>query len=578
MLENLQLPEVDPATPIDDLIAMLTTPTMPFATTEAEVNGRMQTVFAHQPATMRDALMMFYGHGDREYLVYGDTRLTFAQTIEKASQFAQALVDDYGVKKGDRVALAMRNYPEWVIAYMGIVASGGIAVLMNAWWKSEELDWALKDCGAALAVTDCRRAEYMMATAEELDFKIIVARDEFTSHPRLSDFDAALEGKKPMAWPEVDMDTDDVVMMLYTSGSTGFPKGAPSTHRGVISVLFNWIVIALCLKMQGKVSSDPDFQPVMLVAVPFFHVTGLLPVAMVSAAVGRKLIIMHKWDVENAFQLIEKEGVTSFTGVPTMSYEFATNPLRKKYDLSTLSELGGGGAARPPEHVALIKKEYPNSNPGIGYGLTETNAMGALLAGEEYVERPNSVGRATPPLMSVKIVGDDGKECVTGDRGEICLKSVMNVAKYWNNPAATKAAFNDGWFHTGDVGYIDDEGYIFIVDRLKDIIIRGGENISSLEVEGVLHGIKGIDDVMVFSLPDKMLGEIVGTVVVTSDPALTPEKIIEETATHLAAYKLPAQIWLVDEPLPLIASGKIDRKNIKAYYQDLWRSETERNE
>lgn len=578
MLENLQLPEVDPATPIDELIGMLTAPNMPFATTEAEVDGRMQTVFAQQPPTLREAMMMFAGHGDKEYLVYGDTRLTFAETITKASQFAQALVNDHGIKKGDRVALAMRNYPEWVIAYMGIVASGGIAVLMNAWWKSEELDWALKDCGVTLAVTDARRAEYMMATAETLDFKIIVARDSFEPHERLSSFDEQLDGKEPMVWPDVDMLPDDLCMMLYTSGSTGFPKGAPSTHRAVISVLFNWIVIALCLKMQGKVSSDPDFQPVMLVAVPFFHVTGLLPVAMVSAAVGRKLIIMHKWDVEHAFQLIEKEGVTSFTGVPTMSFEFATNPIRKNYDLSTLVELGGGGAARPPEHVAIIKKEYPNSNPGIGYGLTETNAMGALLAGEEYVDRPTSTGRATPPLMSLKIVDETGQECATGERGEVCLKSVMNVTHYWNNPAATKAAFKDGWFHTGDVGYLDEEGYLYIVDRLKDIIIRGGENISSLEVEGVLHGIDGVEDVMVFSLPDKMLGEIVGTVVVTDDPGLTREKIIAKASTHLAQYKLPAQIWITDKPLPLIASGKIDRKNIKAYYQDLWRSETERNE
>lgn len=575
MLENLQLPEVDPATPLDDLIALLTAPHMPFATTETEVQGSVQTVFAHQPPTLREACMMFYGHGEKEFLVYQDVRITFAETITKASQFAQALVDDYGVKKGDRVALAMRNYPEWVVAYMGIVASGGVAVLMNAWWKNEELGWALKDCGAKLAVTDAPRAAYMMETMEEVDGKIIVARDVCENHARLSRFEDAIADKAPMAWPKVEIDTDDIAMMLYTSGSTGFPKGAPSTHRAVISVLFNWIVIALCLKMQGKVSADPDFQPVMLVAVPFFHVTGLLPVALVSAAVGRKLIIMHKWDVETAFQLIEREGVTSFTGVPTMSYEFATSPLRHKYDRSTLSELGGGGAARPPEHVALIKKEYPNSNPGIGYGLTETNAMGALLAGEEYVERPNSVGRATPPLMSVKIVDADGEEMPTGERGEICLKSVMNVTHYWNNPSATKSAFNDGWFHTGDVGYIDEDGYIFIVDRLKDIIIRGGENISSLEVEGVLHGIEAISDVMVFSLPDKLLGEIVGTVVVSDDPTLTPERIIAEASKHLATYKLPAKIWLINEPLPLIASGKIDRKNIKAHYQDLWRSETE---
>lgn len=576
MLDNLKLPEIDPSTPIDEVIGILTGPDMPFATKTAKVQGVDQTVFAHQPANLRDVFMMFLAHADREFIVYEDVRLTFKQTVERATQLAQALVDDYGLQKGDRVALAMRNYPEWPVAYMAIAAAGGIAVLMNAWWQGEELAWALKDCGAKLAITDAERAARMLDTAEELDIKIIVARDSFSPHPRLSGFEQALEGKKPMVWPSVDIDSDDLAMMLYTSGSTGFPKGAPSTHRAVISVLFTWIVVALSLKSLGRLNADPDFQPVMLVAVPLFHVTGLLPVMLVSAVVGRKIIIMHKWNVESAFQLIEKEGVTTFTGVPSMSYEMATSSLRTKYDLSTLVDIGGGGAARPPEHVKLIKEVYPHSNPGLGYGLTETNAMGALVSGDEYLAHPNSVGRQTPPLMQIKIIDPAGNEVPQGERGEVCMKSVMNITHYWNNPAATERAFVDGWFRSGDVGYKDADGYIYIVDRLKDIIIRGGENISSLEVEAVLHGIDGVDDVMVFALPDPVLGELVGAVVV-AEPGLTQEKIIEQASLHLAGFKLPGHMWLVSEPLPLIASGKIDRKAIKTYYQDLWRSKTERN-
>lgn len=575
MLDDLVLPEVDPSTPIDEVIKMITSPGTPFVTEKTVINGVEQTVFSNQPQNLRDLFMMFAAHGDKEFMVYKDTRLSFAQTIAKASQFAQALKDDFGVQKGDRVAIAMRNYPEWPIAFMGIVAAGGVAVLMNAWWKSDELSWALDNCGAELMVSDAPRAALVIDKIKVGSLRAIIARDSFDAQNGVSDFDAACEGKKPMVWPEVPFDKSDVAMMLYTSGSTGFPKGAPSTHQAVIGVIFTWITIALSMKMLGRTNPDPDHQPVMMVAVPFFHVTGLLPVTLVSAAIGRKIVILHKWDVEDAFRHIEAEGVTSFTGVPTMSYELAASPLRENYDVSTLADLGGGGAARPPEHVALIKKTYPNSNPGIGYGLTETNAMGAMLAGPEYEQRPNSVGRATPPLIELKIADGAGNSLPTGERGEICIKSSMNITEYWNNPEATERAFVNGWFRTGDVGYMDEEGYVYIVDRLKDIIIRGGENISSLEVEAVLHGINGVNDVMVFSLPDEVLGEIVGAVVVVPDDDLTNEKILAIAGAQLAKFKLPTKLWRVKEPLPLIASGKIDRKGIKTHYQDLYRSELE---
>jgi len=573
MFEDLNLPKIDPSTPIDDVLNMLTADGMPFATREETIRGTRHTVFINQPGSLRDVFQMVSSYGDKEFLVYRDDRMTFGEVTSKAAMLAQVLVDGFGVKRGDRVALAMRNYPEWPVAYMAIIAAGGIAVLMNAWWGEEELGWAIDDSEAMLAIADAPRAKYLRAAHPDLP--IIIARDALPDGDGFHDCQKVMAGKKAGEWPSLDLGADDMAMMVYTSGSTGFPKGAMSDHRAVIGVLFNWICVGLSLRVLGRANPDPNFQPVMMVAVPFFHVTGLLPVMLVSAIIGRKLVLMHKWDVEEGFCLIEKEGVTAFTGVPTMSFEMAASPLRKNYDLSTLIDIGGGGAARPPEHVKLISEAFKGANPGIGYGLTETNALGALLSGDEYVARPTSTGKPMPPMMKIKIMDPGGNEVPSGERGEIWIKSVVNVVGYWKNPIATAEAFTDGWFHSGDVGYLDAEGYLYIVDRLKDIIIRGGENISTIEVEGILHAQAEVEDVMVLSLPCDRLGEIVGAVIVPSGDSIDNAAMLAEAAKHLAKYKLPEHIWVRDEPFPLIASGKIDRKAVRAHYHGLWEAEQE---
>jgi len=574
MLDNLELPKVDSDTPIWDVMEMLCKDNMPFATKEETINGIDHRVFVNQPGNLRDAFNMFLGHGDKEFMVYLNERFTFKETIEKAASLSRSLVSKFDVKKGDSVAIAMRNYPEWPIAYMAIVAAGGRAVLLNAWWKTEELRWAIDNCGAKLMIGDAQRANYLRDHLDTLDLDIIIARDDFEPNVRMYQMSGLINKDEPFSWPDVALSPEDDSMMLYTSGSTGFPKGAVSSHRAVLATLFNWVVMALSLKLLGRTNPDPDFQPIMLVAVPFFHVTGLIPVLLVSAIIGRKIVIMYKWDTEDAMRLIQDEGVTSFTGVPTMSYELATSDLREKYDLSSLVDIGGGGAARPPEHVKMIADRFAGSSPGIGYGLTETNSLSTVLSGPEYIERPTSVGKAVYPMVDVKIMDMDGNEVSQGESGEICIKSVVNFKGYWNNEEATQDAFhNDGWFRSGDMGYLNEDGYLYINGRFKEIIIRGGENISCQEVEGVLHAHENVDDVMVFSLPCPLMGEIVGAVIVANSDELSGDVILSYASGHLAKYKLPEKIWITSDPLPLIASGKIDRKGVKEQYTAVYAAE-----
>ena len=571
MLDTLDLPQLPPHTPIDEAMRFIVDKVPMFATQQVTVNGVPFTGFAHQPNDVRALYPMIAAHGDLPFLVYGDTRLSFAETIDRASRLAQALADDFGVGHGDRVAVAMRNYPEWVIAYLAVMAAGGVAVLMNAWWQPEELDWALKDCGARLAIADGERAARMRDSIAPLGLTVIVARDALPDGDAFHALDDAIAGKTGGAWPEVDLAPDDDAMMLYTSGSSGFPKGAVSTHRALVAALMTWIVVGLGFRVLGRVPDDPDMQPGLLMAIPFFHITGLIPVMMASAMGGRKLVLMHKWDVEDAFRMIEAEKLTAVTGVPTMTYELSASDLRHKYDTSSLTDMSAGGAARPAAHVQQMMDAFENISPGIGYGLTETTSLGAAHWGQSYVDRPDTVGRPMPPLMQMKIVDDDGNELPRGEPGEVLAKCITNMRGYWNNDQATADAFTpDGYLRTGDVGFFDADGYLHISDRKKDIVIRGGENISTLEVEGALHALDGVGDVMVFGISDERMGELLGAAVTRDSTGVSADDLRTRLKGHLADFKIPEHIWLVDAPLPRIASGKIDRRGIRDHYRGLY--------
>jgi len=553
----------------DEIVAGLTAPGQPFAVTEASVNGVPFRHYSAVPASLGEYFLTMQGHADKEFAVYRQERYTFADTYRHSAAFGAALMSKYGVCKGDRVAILSRNNPQWLMAFIAVTSIGAVAVPMNAWWTTEELDYGLGDCGARVVVADRARIERLQPIAARHGLEIVSVDDSAgldIPHTPFAELTTAFDGA-PM--PAIEVAADDHATIMYTSGSTGHPKGALSTHRGIISTLYSWMLMGVATKLAGgtAAATSDAYPPAGLLTIPLFHCTASHSAFLLSVVIGRKLVIMHKWDPQEALRLIEEERITWFNGVPTMSAELQAAAAQSDRDISSLVEIMAGGAARPPDQVGKLSGTFKRASPGIGYGLTETNALGAVNSGPFYVANPRSTGRAVPAVTEFRITGADGEALPAGERGEVCIKSPANVIGYWNKPEATAEAFIDGWFHTGDVGYLDEDGFLYIVDRIKEIIIRGGENISCLEVEAAIYSHPDVAEAAVFGLPDERLGEIVGAVVVLREGAeLTADALREHVGQHLAAFKVPAHVWFTREALPRIASGKIFKRQLKAEY------------
>ncbi|MFZ5609157.1 MAG: class I adenylate-forming enzyme family protein [Pseudomonadota bacterium] len=552
----------------DTVLAALTGPGQQLEVAEASIDGVTLPVFKNAPPSMAGYFMLALRHADADFIVYEGERYSYGEAYRRAEALARYLQDTHAIAKGDRVVLAMRNYPEWLFAFMALMMAGAVAVPLNAWWQADELAFALADSGARLAIADEARAERLATVPHDKRPPVLVVRGEVDlpdGMTRLEDL-VFTSGKTPRP---VAIAPEDDASIIYTSGSTGSPKGAVSTQRAMVSALLNYGAIGLTqLEIDRRAGKAKDMQQAVLLTVPLFHVTGLIPVALVSFLIGRKIVMMHKWDVSEAFRLMESERVTYFIGVPTMSLELLQHPKRDSYDLSALADIGGGGAARPAAHVKRLKEAFPGQRPGLGYGLTETNGVGAINSREGYLKRPASTGRASKPMVEIGIFDEAGKACVTGEVGEICLRSAANVRGYWNRPQDTASAFTpDGWFKSGDLGYLDDAGYLYIVDRKKDIIIRGGENISCLEVEAALYHHPAVAEASVFGLSDERLGEVVGAVVfLKPGETIEAEALRDFVARNLAAFKVPTRLWLAERPLPKLGSGKIDKVALRQRY------------
>jgi len=535
-----------------------------------DIDGVTTRCWKNIPATMADIIESSRQHGDRDFLVYGGERLGYEEHFRRVAVLAHKLIDDYGVRKGDRVAIAMRNYPEWPIAFWAAVSAGAIVVPLNAWWTSREVAFGLSDSGARVAFVDDKRLERIQDIEEELPLEHILVARGGSLPAGVTDM-ATCFGDLPadIALPLVELRPDDEATLFYTSGTTGFPKGTLGTHRNFCSVLgaltFNGV--RAILRMGGKVEDLAVMQAIpqaALMTVPLFHVTGCHGIMLTMLASGGKLVFMHKWDPRVTLDLIEKERITMLTGVPAMMWQLLQEPDFEKRDLSSLLSLGYGGAPAPPELLRTIRKKAPDCMVANGWGITETSSMICGITGQEYVDNPESVG---PPqaVCELRVVDPAGNDVPAGDMGELWVRGPNVVKGYWNNPDATAETFTDGWFHTGDVGRIDEQGFVYILDRLKDMIIRGGENVYCAEVEAVLVEFPGVAAACVFGVPDKVLGEEIGAVVVAGG-GVEEEALRAFAAERLAAFKVPSRIWLRAEPLPLGVTGKVQKKDVRDFY------------
>jgi acyl-CoA synthetase (AMP-forming)/AMP-acid ligase II len=513
------------------------------------------------PATLPQFFATFAAlNGQVEALVAGDERLTFADLDHWSDRLAHALVAR-GIRKGDRLGIAMRNCPAWVVGYMAALKAGAVATLLNGWWEPHELAHALELTAPALILADPPRSRRIAAAGDWPAISLDIDRPLAEALAPLLD-----GGEVATELPAVTPDDDATI--LFTSGSTGEAKGALSTHRAVTTGVYTYSTGLMVLKEILIGEGRPPASPRTLLSVPLFHVTGEVPVLLNSFVIGRGMVIMPKWDATEALRLIEQERITYFVGVPTMSLELMNHPDRDKYDLTSLTDITGGGAPRPVAHVERLRQSFPNSQPALGYGLTETNAVGCANIWGNYAAKPASTGRPQAPFVELAILGDGDHHLAAGERGEIGIRTAANIKNYWRNPQATADAFTaDGYVRTGDVGYLDEDGYLFIVDRKKDIIIRGGENISSAEVEAALYACPDIAEASVFGTPDERLGEVPIAVIHPRDGSgLDEARLRAFLVGKLAGFKIPARMIFTDEPLPLLGTGKIDRVALKAKY------------
>ncbi|WP_028921180.1 class I adenylate-forming enzyme family protein [Pseudonocardia acaciae] len=550
-----------------ELTARLTAPGQEFEVAEREVGGVPMRVYTRGPQTLRELVLNTTAFGDHDFLIYQDERRSFAEHLRLASELARCLLDEYGLSHGDRVAVSMRNYPEWAPVFWAAQLAGLVVVPLNAWWSAPELCYALTDSGARLLVADAERTALLAPRRDELGrIPLVEVRGAGRPAPGVRGWDELVDSLATHAdagEPDVTVAPDDDATILYTSGTTGRPKGAIGTHRNHCTNTRNMVLGATVSAIFANGGTpppppDPDApRPGTLCTFPFFHIAGINALC-VTTALGARLATLYKWDLEQARELIRRERLTTASGVPTLMRQLVADGG----GLDSLATIGMGGTSIPPDLIGRIDAEFGSLvAPGNGYGLTETTSAVATNTGADYVARPDSVGRCVPGA-DVRVVDPaTGADLPDGEVGELWFRGPNVVRGYWNNPAATEEAFTDGWFHSGDLGRVQD-GWLYVVDRLKDVVIRGGENIYCTEVEAALFEHPAVADVAVLGVPDADYGERAVAVVVAENHA-TADELRRHVAERLAAFKVPDHVIFRTEPLPRTQSGKVLKKDLR---------------
>jgi long-chain acyl-CoA synthetase len=544
-----------------DALAQLTAPGQPFEIVEASYWGRKARVFKNAPKNLGEIYSAT--RSGLPFIIYEDERLTYEEAWRRSCRLAAALVEEFGVRQGDRVAISMRNYPEWMIAFCAATSIGAIAVAMNAMWQPNEMEYALNDCRPKVLIVDPERlGRYGLCEKAPADIQVIAARTEGRLPAGVRAWADIMSGAPRDTMPAANVQPDDDATILYTSGSTGYPKGAVSSHRNIISALLSWELDAAAAVATGLVEAPPaDDKPAMLLGVPLFHVTGSHAAFLQSFRAQRRLIVMYKWDVEKGMELIEREKVTAFVGTPAITGDLVDAAPTSTRDLSSIRLLGGGGSARAPKQVRDIDARFQQAKPGTGWGMTETNAIGVGIAAADYLDHPESSGRCSA-VLDLRIVAPDGRELPRGERGELQVRGASIFKGYWNRPDANAEFFDGEWIRTGDVAYVDGDDFVYIVDRIKDMVIRGGENVGCGGVESALLEHPNVVEACVYGVPDARLGEEIGATLYVSAPVDEAE-LAAFLAPRLAKFALPRYVHQSLEPLPRTASGKILKRELR---------------
>ena len=542
-----------------------------FAVTEQQVAGAPQRVFTHAAPTVLDILSSGRGHGGADFLVFGDQRWSFEQFFADVDALAAVLQHDIGVKPGDRIAIAMRNCPDWVLMFAAAVHVGAVAVLINSWGSAEELEFTLRDSDPTVLAADLPRtrlaADALRQRRTAVLFSDVDGGPQHLADGSVADLEArpirdAIAAGRGRDYATAQPAPEDMAMLLYTSGSTGHPKGVVYRHVSVGQALMHMMLVGfLALEFGGPVELRGGATvEAQLVTVPLFHATGLFSGFLLPCAVGQKVALLRKWDAVTAMRTIQTEKITMLSTVPAILKDLLTHPRLDDFDLSSVSRVAAAGAATPTGLPELLRDKLGIENRSSGYGMTETASVCATMSGPVFDLKPMAAGIVSP-IVDLRVVDEQGNALPSEQEGEIQLRGVTVTPGYWRRDDLTQEAFTpDGWLRTGDLGNIDRDGFLHISGRIKEIVIRGGENIAPIEIENVAYRHPSVKEVAVFGVPDDLMGEELAMVCHPQPgSALTEDGLRQHLLNALPTFKVPKYLALTDEPLPRNASEKIHR-------------------